>query len=51
MANQSEPQSILQQLNPAFSGESLFDCLPDIVFFIKDSRGRYLAVNQSLRWH
>ena len=41
-------QHILQQLKPSFSGEILFDCLTDIVFFIKDSRGRYLAVNQTL---
>lgn len=28
--------------------EQLFDHVPDTAFFIKDSRGRYLAVNQSL---
>lgn len=28
--------------------EQLFDHLPDAVFFIKDSAGRYVAVNQSL---
>lgn len=28
--------------------ESLFDALPDVVFFIKDSAGRYLQVNQTL---
>jgi PAS domain S-box-containing protein len=28
--------------------EQLFDHVPEIAFFIKDSRGRYLAVNQSL---
>jgi PAS domain S-box-containing protein len=28
--------------------EQLFDQVPDTAFFIKDSRGRYLAVNQSL---
>ena len=28
--------------------EQLFDHIPDIAFFIKDSRGRYLSVNQSL---
>ena len=28
--------------------EQLFDHIPDTVFFLKDSTGRYLAVNQSL---
>jgi PAS domain S-box-containing protein len=28
--------------------EQLFDHVPDTAFFIKDARGRYLAVNQSL---
>ena len=41
-------QDILRQLNPPFSGEVVFDCLPDTVFFIKDAHGRYLAVNQTL---
>ena len=28
--------------------EELFDAVPDTVFFVKDSQGRYLAVNQTL---
>lgn len=28
--------------------EALFDALPDVVFFIKDSHGRYVRVNQAL---
>ena len=28
--------------------EALFDCLPDLVFFVKNSRGEYLVVNQTL---
>jgi AraC-like DNA-binding protein len=28
--------------------EALFDCLPDLVFFIKNSRGEYTVVNQTL---
>lgn len=28
--------------------ESLFDTIPDIVFFVKDSAGRYVSVNQTL---
>ena len=27
---------------------SLFNCAPDVAFFVKNSRGRYLAVNDSL---
>jgi PAS domain S-box-containing protein len=30
------------------SAESLFDVLPDVVFFIKDTAGRYVRVNQTL---
>ena len=41
-------QDILRQLSPPFSGELVFDCLPDTVFFIKDTRGCYLAVNHTL---
>src|SRR5580765_7195834 len=28
--------------------EQLFDHVPETAFFLKDSRGRYIAVNQSL---
>ena len=28
--------------------ETLFDCLPDVVFFIKNSRGEYTVVNETL---
>lgn len=28
--------------------EALFDCLPDLVFFIKNERGEYVVVNQTL---
>ncbi len=28
--------------------EALFDCLPDIVFFVKDRDGRYAVVNETL---
>jgi AraC-like DNA-binding protein len=48
MTNSLNLQDTLQRLSPLFSGEFVFDCLSDIVFFIKDSRGRYLAVNQTL---
>ncbi|MDA0707423.1 MAG: AraC family transcriptional regulator [Proteobacteria bacterium] len=48
MIKSANLQDILQQLTPPFSGEIVFDCLTDSVFFIKDSRGRYLSVNQTL---
>lgn len=28
--------------------EALFDCLPDVVFFVKNKRGEYVVVNQTL---
>jgi len=36
------------QLAEPFTGEQLFDCLPDLVFFIKNHRGEYVVVNQTL---
>ncbi len=38
----------LKQLVPPLTGEELFDYLADIVYFIKDSRGAYLVVNETL---
>jgi AraC-like DNA-binding protein len=40
--------TLLSQLDQPFTGEQLFDYLSDIVFFIKDERGRYLVVNNTL---
>jgi AraC-like DNA-binding protein len=48
MSNPSILTDILQQLGQPFTAEALFDCLPDVVFFIKDSDGRYAAVNHTL---
>ncbi|RCS54123.1 AraC family transcriptional regulator [Bremerella cremea] len=39
---------MLSQLDPPFTGEELFDHLPDIVFFIKNTQGQYLVVNNTL---
>lgn len=36
------------QLEEPFTGETLFDYATDIVYFIKNSRGQYVVVNQSL---
>ena len=38
----------LAKLAEPFTGEALFDCLADMVFFIKDNQGRYVVVNQTL---
>lgn len=38
----------LQQLSPAYTGEELFDRLFDVVYFLKDGRGAYLVVNDTL---
>ncbi|GAA4448678.1 AraC family transcriptional regulator [Novipirellula rosea] len=39
---------ILSQLGEPFTGEELFDHLSDCVFFIKNTEGQYLVVNQTL---
>lgn len=47
--NQDELQDeLFVQLAEPFTGEALFDCLPDLVFFIKNGRGEYVVVNQTL---
>ncbi len=38
----------LTQLATPLTGEELFDHLTDVVYFIKDARGAYLVVNQTL---
>ena len=38
----------LAKLAEPFTGEALFDCLADMVYFIKDDQGRYVVVNQTL---
>ena len=39
---------LFNQLDQPFTGEALFDCLGDLVFFIKNVRGEYVVVNQTL---
>ena len=41
-------QELFAALATPFSGEALFDCLRDVVFFIKNSRSEYIVVNQRL---
>jgi len=44
----AEIHEILGQLAKPFTGEELFDHLPDIVFFIKNTQAQYLVVNNTL---
>lgn len=40
--------SLLEPLEDPFFAETLFDCTPDVAFFVKGLRGEYLVVNQTL---
>ncbi|WP_437185309.1 helix-turn-helix domain-containing protein [Planctomicrobium sp. SH668] len=44
----STAREILGMLDTPFTGEPLFDCLSDIVYFIKDAKCRYVVVNKTL---
>jgi PAS domain S-box-containing protein len=39
---------LFAQLEEPFTGEALFDCLTDLVFFMKNARGEYVVVNQQM---
>jgi AraC-like DNA-binding protein len=39
---------LFSQLAEPFTGEALFDCMADVVFFIKNARSQYVVVNQTL---
>ncbi len=39
---------LFSQLGAPFTGEMLFDCLSDVVFFIKNQLGQYVVVNHTL---
>jgi AraC-like DNA-binding protein len=39
---------LFSQLTEPLIGEALFDCLPDLVFFVKNQRSEYVVVNQTL---
>jgi AraC-like DNA-binding protein len=39
---------LFSQLAEPFTGEALFDCLPDLVFFIKNRRCEYVVMNKTL---
>jgi PAS domain S-box-containing protein len=49
MTSPDDPRArFLSALGRPFVGDELFDAIPDIVFFLKDDLGRYVAVNQTL---
>src|ERR1700674_4169537 len=48
MISTRSPANFFSQLARPFTGEELFDCLGDLVFFIKNIRGEYVVVNQTL---
>ncbi|HXD00865.1 MAG TPA: AraC family transcriptional regulator [Verrucomicrobiae bacterium] len=48
MNSTQSPAGFFSQLATPFTGEELFDCLGDLVFFIKNIRGEYVVVNQTL---
>jgi len=41
-------QALLASLAESYSAEALFDCMPDVVFFIKNIRCEYVVLNQTL---
>ncbi len=48
MQRDSLTDSFFAQLAEPFTAEALFDQVPDVVYFLKDSEGRYICVNQTL---
>jgi AraC-like DNA-binding protein len=44
----SGKQQLAESIADVFFTESLFDAMPDLVFFVKDLQGRYVVVNQTL---
>jgi AraC-like DNA-binding protein len=48
VASSQRLATFLGNLRDPFTAASLFDQLPDIVYFIKDQSGRYLEVNETL---
>ena len=48
MTPMETPMEFFSRLAEPFTGEALFDCLGDLVFFIKNIRGEYVVMNQTL---
>ena len=47
MPTQTSLRKLLDELDPPFTGETLFDRLSDVVFFIKNASGQYVVVNDT----
>jgi AraC-like DNA-binding protein len=41
-------EDVFSELANPFNAEALFDCLPDVVYFVKNRRGEYAVVNRTL---
>ena len=39
---------LFSRLARPFTGEALFDCLVDVVFFVKNTRAEYVVVNRTM---
>ena len=48
MTTAHSTNAFFERLAEPFTAEALFDQLPDIVFFVKDAEGRYVAANRTL---
>jgi PAS domain S-box-containing protein len=48
MDPETAQRQFFESLGRPFSGDGIFDHVPDTVFFIKDREGRYVTVNQTL---
>lgn len=49
MTKTDDPRpQFLKDIGPSFLGETLFDAIPDTVYFVKDCAGRYVAINHTL---
>ena len=48
MTSAPPPAEFFAHLAEPFTGEVLFDRLPDLVFFVKNQHGQYVVVNQTL---
>lgn len=48
MTSADSQRDFFSRLAAPFTGEAVFDCLPDLVFFVKNQRCEYVVVNQTL---
>lgn len=48
MRHEQLQDELFSQIAGVFTAEEIFDCLPDVVYFVKNRRGEYVVVNQTL---